>query len=317
MDHKVSKDMISSGMIPSGEKTQADLGRTQYGSAPSPSSLMDAYKSIYEHHQKDADGKVIEHGEKEELSERVRGGGVSTSLPKKKEYQKVVDKLTGYQQTQKGVGAASLIPKSAFKEERVSGGGVSSSLPKQKERQRVIDKLTGYEQTQKGVGAAGLIPDSAFSNSNPRRNTRTGRPSPSPSPSPKPDTPSKPSPDVPPVKQPKPSPKPSPKKPFRYKIDNSNMINTGLDLFDLVKGRLLDEGCDEQEAINIMVNLSEEELQQIVEIDNLGGYGAVGAVLGAGAALAKPAVDAVRGVSKFIKNQKNKKQQQIKKIEGM
>ena len=47
MDHKVSKDMISSGMIPSGEKTQADLGRTQYGSAPSPSSLMDAYRSQY------------------------------------------------------------------------------------------------------------------------------------------------------------------------------------------------------------------------------------------------------------------------------
>ena len=47
MDHKVSKDMISSGMTPSGEKTQADLGRTQYGSAPSPSRLMDAYKSIY------------------------------------------------------------------------------------------------------------------------------------------------------------------------------------------------------------------------------------------------------------------------------
>jgi len=63
MDHKISKDMISSGMIPSGEKSQADLGRTQYGSVPSPSSLMDAYKKIYEHHQKDADGKVIEHEE--------------------------------------------------------------------------------------------------------------------------------------------------------------------------------------------------------------------------------------------------------------
>ena len=61
MDHKVSKDMISSGMIPSGEKTQADLGRIQYGSAPSPSSLMDAYKSIYEHHQKDKDGNTIPH----------------------------------------------------------------------------------------------------------------------------------------------------------------------------------------------------------------------------------------------------------------
>ena len=57
MDHKVSKDMISSGMIPSGEKTQSDLGTIQYGSAPSPSSLMDAYRAIYEHHQKDADVK--------------------------------------------------------------------------------------------------------------------------------------------------------------------------------------------------------------------------------------------------------------------
>ena len=69
MDHKVSKDMISSGMIPSGEKTQADLGRTQYGSAPSPSSLMDAYKSIYEHHQKDENGNTIPH-EGENLEER-------------------------------------------------------------------------------------------------------------------------------------------------------------------------------------------------------------------------------------------------------
>ena len=72
MDHKVSKDMISSGMIPSGEKTQADLGRIQYGSAPSPSSLMDAYTSIYEHHKKDADGNTIPH-EGEELNETLMG----------------------------------------------------------------------------------------------------------------------------------------------------------------------------------------------------------------------------------------------------
>ena len=72
MDHKVSKDMISSGMIPSGEKTQADLGRIQYGSAPSPSSLMDAYTSIYEHHKKEADGNTIPH-EGEELNENLAG----------------------------------------------------------------------------------------------------------------------------------------------------------------------------------------------------------------------------------------------------
>ena len=84
MDHKVSKDMISSGMIPSGEKTQADLGRTQYGSAPSPSSLMDAYRSIYEHHQKDADGNVIPHEEKEELNEGKMPEGLKNYLMKKK-----------------------------------------------------------------------------------------------------------------------------------------------------------------------------------------------------------------------------------------
>ena len=92
MDHKVSKDMISSGMIPSGEKTQADLGRTQYGSAPSPSKLMDAYKSMYgnkeevinEHHKKDADGKVIEHDEKEELNEGKMPEGLKNYLMKVK-----------------------------------------------------------------------------------------------------------------------------------------------------------------------------------------------------------------------------------------
>ena len=84
MDHKISKDMISSGLTPSGEKTQADLGRTQYGSAPSPSSLMEAYRSIYEHHQKDADGNVIPHEEKEELNEGKMPEGLKNYLMKKK-----------------------------------------------------------------------------------------------------------------------------------------------------------------------------------------------------------------------------------------
>ena len=83
MDHRVSKDMISSGMKPSGEKTQADLGRILDGSAPSPSSLMDAYKAIYEHHQKDADGNVIPHEEKEELNEGKMPEGLKNYLMKK------------------------------------------------------------------------------------------------------------------------------------------------------------------------------------------------------------------------------------------
>ena len=76
MDHRISKDMISSGMIPSGEKNQEDLGKTQYGTVPSPNALSDVYKKMYEtkeevineHHQKDKDGNTIPH-EGEELNE--------------------------------------------------------------------------------------------------------------------------------------------------------------------------------------------------------------------------------------------------------
>ena len=76
MDHRISKDMISSGMIPSGEKKQEDLGKTQYGTVPSPNALADVYKKMYEtkeevineHHKKDADGNTIPH-EDEEIKE--------------------------------------------------------------------------------------------------------------------------------------------------------------------------------------------------------------------------------------------------------
>ena len=91
MDNRIANDMISSGMIPSGEKNKEDLGRTQYGSVPSPSKLMDAYKSMYdkkeevinEHHQKDKDGNTIPH-EGEELKEGKIPAGLQAYLDKKK-----------------------------------------------------------------------------------------------------------------------------------------------------------------------------------------------------------------------------------------
>ena len=174
MDHKVSKDMISSGMIPSGEKTQADLGRTQYGSAPSPNSLMEAYRSIYEHHQKDADGKVIEHEEKEELNEGKMPEGLKNYLMKKgKKDDKKEDK----------------------KEE---------------------------------------------------------------------------------------------------------MKKESVDLFDIVKGKLIDEGCEEKEALKLMANASQEQLQQIVEMDRLGGITALTALGGAGLYGAKKMVQGVNNIRKKI-----------------
>ena len=65
MNNRIANDMISSGMIPSGEKKKEDLSRTQYGSAPSPSKLMDAYKSMY--------------GNKEEVINEMKMGDVSGS----------------------------------------------------------------------------------------------------------------------------------------------------------------------------------------------------------------------------------------------
>ena len=186
MDHKISKDMISSGLTPSGEKTQADLGRTQYGSAPSPSSLMDAYKSIYEHHQKDADGKVIEHEEKEELNEGKMPEGLKNYLMKKK--------------------------------------GKKDDMKK------------------------------------------------------------------------------------------DDMKKEDADLFDLVKGKLIDEGVDEKEALKLMANASQEQLQQIVEMDKLGGITALSAIGGAAAMGAKKVVDGVKSMKNKLQQ---KTQQKNKMMQGM
>ena len=226
MDHKISKDMISSGMIPSGEKTQADLGRTQYGSAPSPSSLMEAYRSIYEHHQKDADGKVIEHDEKEELNEGKMPEGLKNYLMKKGKKKDDKDMKEMY-------------------------GGSSSTNTTPKPNPATPAKKPGLIQRLKDRTAA-----------------------------------------------------------TNAAINQMNDV----DLFDLVKGRLIDEGCDEQEAIKIMVNISEEELQQIVEMDRMGGPAAIAGILGAGAFGAKKVI---QGVNNMRKNLQQKTKQKNKMMQGM
>ena len=216
MDHKVSKDMISSGMIPSGEKTQADLGRTQYGSTPSPSSLMEAYRSIYEHHQKDENGNTIPH-EGEELNEALPLAPLAVAAG-----------MTGA-----SIYGANLLRKSLKK-----------------------DKPTEVKSTN----PSGKV-------------------------MPKPSKPSKPVPQM-----------------------------NDVDLFDLVKGKLIDEGCDEQEAIKIMVNASQDELQQIAEMDRMGGPAAIAGILGAGAFGAKKVI---QGVNNMRKNLQQKTKQKNKMMQGM
>ena len=70
-----------------------------------------------------------------------------------------------------------------------------------------------------------------------------------------------------------------------------------VDLFDLVKGKLIDEGCDEQEAIKIMVNLSEEDLNELL--------GKAALVTG-GLVAGKMALDAgKKRFDKFLNKQRN------------
>ena len=197
MDHKVSKDMISSGMIPSGEKTQADLSRTQYGSAPSPSKLMDAYKSMYdkkeevinEHHKKDADGNTIPH-EGEELNEFA---------------------ITGTLAALKGLGtmAAKLGVKAGAK----LGGKAGANLMKSVARNpmKAVDNINRVGYAAQTVG--NMMPK----------------------------------PSVPAVTK---------------KQNQGGMVSADVDLFDIVKGKLLDEGLSEEEIKDIMLTLTPDEIME-------------------------------------------------------
>ena len=89
---------------------------------------------------------------------------------------------------------------------------------------------------------------------------------------------------------------------------------SGVDLFDLVKGKLIDEGVDEKEALKIMISLSEEQLQQIVEMDKMGGPAAIATILGAGLAGGKKLIDGVRGMGKKLQQ---KTQEKNKMMQGM
>ena len=75
MDHRVSKDMISSGIQYSGKKSQEELGGVQYGSVTRPDSLMDSYKSIYSEDAKwGYESKNPKDIKKIETKEEVEGG---------------------------------------------------------------------------------------------------------------------------------------------------------------------------------------------------------------------------------------------------
>jgi len=218
MDHKVSKDMISSGMIPSGEKNQADLGKTQYGSAPSPSKLMDAYKSMYEHHKKDADGNTIPH-EGEEINEVV---------------------VTGTLAALGGLAAK-------------AGAGIAAKTA-----------AAGGAKAVAGKAAMGLAKQTAVDKA--VSTVSGGLP----------------------------------------KLKTKESVTSGVDLFDIVKGKLLDEGLTEEESMDVMLTLTLDEINEVIQLDEVSSELLMKAAKGAEVARGKAAVagDKVGAVKKMKQGEK-------------
>ena len=304
MDHKVSKDMISSGMIPSGEKTQADLGRTQYGSAPSPSSLMEAYRSIYEHHQKDKDGNTIPH--QEDLNEGKMPEGLKNYLMKKgkKEDKKDVKEENLEERRGSSVQQLAANRKAAFTQKVAPqggrGGGVGNPTNKRGTGGGTFkfEKPTGAAQGRTrrptstptpvktssmggrvGGGNAGASTNSGGTTMSTVRTVTTSTPTttttstPTSKPTPKPSVQQRAQSAAKDriasgksISQVKAANKQSMRDRARdrFAAFKARRLMSDVDLFDIVKGQLIDEGYEEKEVIKIMINLSEDQLNELL-----------------------------------------------------
>ena len=301
MDHKVSKDMISSGMIPSGEKTQADLGRTQYGSAPSPSSLMEAYRSIYEHHQKDKDGNTIPH--QEDLNEGKMPEGLKNYLMKKgkKEDKKDVKEENLEERRGSSVQQLAANRKAAFTQKVAPqggrGGGVGNPTNKRGTGGGTFkfEKPTGAAQGRTrrptptpvktssmgggtGSGNAGASTNSGGTSMSTVKTvtttpTTTTTSTPTSKPTPKPSVQQRAQSAAKDriasgksISQVKAANKQSMRDRARdrFAAFKARRLMSDVDLFDIVKGQLIDEGYEEKEVIKIMINLSEDQLNELL-----------------------------------------------------
>ena len=208
MDNRIANDMISSGMIPSGEKKKEDLGRTQYGSAPSPNALLDAYKSMYdkkeevinEHHKKDADGNTIPHEHEEELNEGKIPAGLQAYLDKKK----------GKKEDKK-----------EMKEGLATAAKMALGLVKNMTKKKVVQDIGRGAATQLGAQAVSGVMNSGGGQQKPKTGTVSAT---------------------------------------QY---------ASADLFDIVKGQLLDEGLSEEEIKDIMLTLTPDEIIKELEESSL------------------------------------------------
>ena len=327
MDHRVSKDMISSGMTPSGEKTQSDLGKTQYGSAPSPNRLMDAYHSMYQNQKEetvdegmvgDAVKKVKDMGTKVVKDVKFQASNMTDKAGKDqrraiarkaledantKNVNDSVDLLAAYRavyEHHKKDEDGNTIPHEDDVKEGKIPAGLQAYLDKKKGKKKDDDddgddKGKGKKKAKKGKGGKPdfLDLDKDGDKKEPMKKA------------------SKEMKEGAGLyanihakrkrggKMRKKGDKGAPSS-----QDFANAAKTAredVDLFDVISTKLIEEGYSEKESYEIMSNLTEEELNEFVISGTLA---ALGALKAGGAALAKGAVSAVKAVkgSQFAAN---------------
>ena len=49
----------------------------------------------------------------------------------------------------------------------------------------------------------------------------------------------------------------------------SGTLSADVDLFDIVKGKLLDEGLTEEESLDVMLTLTLEEINEVIQLDEI------------------------------------------------
>ena len=51
--------------------------------------------------------------------------------------------------------------------------------------------------------------------------------------------------------------------------ERKKTMTAGVDLFDIVKGKLLDEGLTEEESLDVMLTLTLEEINEVIQLDEI------------------------------------------------
>jgi hypothetical protein len=239
MDHRISKDMISNGMTPSGQRSQQDLSRSQYGSAATPASLAEAYRKIHEMNKPPKPGVgrggIAKPGvgrggiakpslgasakptpnAKPSLGNTMQGPSTS-NIPQSDE------PLATLNRAKKGDG---------YFGPTVSAGGYRMGIPNPIRKEEVEQVNEG----EKPMGQhPGKSPDKATRD---RYETQSRRAT-------------------------APTGVGVPDKSVGY-----GQLKQSVDLFDIVKGHLMSEGLSEEDALKKMLEMTEEEKAEIVEMN--------------------------------------------------